>query len=233
MKVLLIKGIAKDNRATSLYTVLDSGGHHVVWLPTQRQGVQVPLLRSMNIPAIRAWSDNTHWNANYLFTASESVIASRDMVLSMGVNDALNNPYSEPLHANGNRAALPVFDDTGSATELAALQKVLQSRSSTVVVIHKFAFPMTVEKLQCLRPNTWLNDEVINFYMQMIRVRNEQACAADPLRRQFHFFSSFFMDRLLMPDKKYQFNNFKRWTKNFDVRDRDMIFYPVNTGGGH
>ena len=79
-----------------------------------------------------------------------------------------------------------------------------------VVVIHKFAVPMTVEKLQCLRPNTWLNDEVINFYMQMIRVRNEQACAADPLCRQSHFFSSFFMDKLLLQGKKYQFNNVKR-----------------------
>ena len=174
MKVLLIKGIPKDNRVTSLYTVLDSGGHHVVWLPTQRQGVQVPLLRSMNIPMIRAWSDDPQWNANHLFTASESVTASRDVVMSLGANDALYNPYTEPLNANGNIAALPVFDDTGSATELAALQKVLQSRLSTVVVIHKFATPMTVEKLQCLRPNTWLNDEVINFYMQMIRVKKKK-----------------------------------------------------------
>jgi Ulp1 family protease len=35
----------------------------------------------------------------------------------------------------------------------------------------------------CLRPRTWLNDEIVNFYMAMLDQRDKILCKAAPARR--------------------------------------------------
>ena len=38
------------------------------------------------------------------------------------------------------------------------------------VVVDMFNVEMSTERIQCLRKRTWLNDEVINFYMELLKV---------------------------------------------------------------
>ena len=117
---------------------------------------------------------------------------------------------------------------------------------------------MTRTKMACLKANGWLNDEVsstrgrvdacrltspfrvcvvflgggrhqvINFYMCMLKERDDLLCAKQPgRRRKSHFFNSFFMERLLISDRAYKYSNVRRWTKKFKSFEMDKIFFPV------
>ena len=75
--------------------------------------------------------------------------------------------------------------------------------------------------------------QVINFYMCMLKERDDALCLAHPPRRPSWFFNSFFIDKLLIADKKYTYANVKRWSKKFDVFAMEKIFMPVNLGNTH
>ena len=47
------------------------------------------------------------------------------------------------------------------------------------------------------------------------------------------FFNSFFVERLLITDKGYKYDNIKRWSKNFDVFAMDKVFFPINLYNSH
>lgn len=52
-------------------------------------------------------------------------------------------------------------------------------------------------------------------------------------RKRSHYFSSFFIQKLLFNDGKYTFSNVKRWSKKFDVFSMDKIFFPINISNTH
>ena len=100
------------------------------------------------------------------------------------------------------------------------------------VVIKKFSIDMTRAKLHCLKPRTWVNDELINFYMNMLMVRDEKLSTNNPERRTSHYFNSFFMGKLLT-DGQYNYAAVKKWSKKFDVFEKDKVFIPVNISNSH
>lgn len=81
--------------------------------------------------------------------------------------------------------------------------------SENVVLIEKYSIPMTEGKLKCLTPATWLNDEVINFYMCMLQEKDDILCARNPDRKPSHFFNLYFMSKLL-EGNRYTYKNVKR-----------------------
>jgi len=113
------------------------------------------------------------------------------------------------------------------------VKSALSLPHNDTLLIEKFCIPMTRYKLSCLRPCTWLNDEVINFYLNLLKEREDRRCAQDMTRRQSWYFSSFFMEKLLETDKKYNFANVKRWSKKFDVFAMEKIFFPINQKNTH
>jgi hypothetical protein len=110
---------------------------------------------------------------------------------------------------------------------------VINGPNSLEVLIEKFNTPMDRNKMMCLKPSQWLNDEVINFYMCMLKERDDALCAKDPKRVASYFFNSFFLDRLLVTDNGYKYANIKRWSKKIDVFKLDKIFFPVNLNNTH
>eukprot|EP00602_Paraphysomonas_sp_CaronLab_P000220 CAMPEP_0185030244 /NCGR_PEP_ID=MMETSP1103-20130426/17070_1 /TAXON_ID=36769 /ORGANISM="Paraphysomonas bandaiensis, Strain Caron Lab Isolate" /LENGTH=521 /DNA_ID=CAMNT_0027565287 /DNA_START=187 /DNA_END=1752 /DNA_ORIENTATION=+ len=113
-----------------------------------------------------------------------------------------------------------------------AVDNALSSPHDDTVIIEKFKIPITRLKLSCLLPNTWLNDEVINFYMQLLMERNSSQCAKNPNMRSSHYFNSFFIDRL-MENGGYSYNLVRRWTKKFDIFEKEKVFIPVNISNTH
>jgi Ulp1 family protease len=109
---------------------------------------------------------------------------------------------------------------------------VLAGPPSQEVLIDKFNIDMTRSKFACLRPGTWLNDEVINFYMAMLVERDARLLAQDATRRPSFYFNSFFVSKLL-EGNKYNYAMVKRWTKRFDVFEQEKIVFPVNLGNTH
>ncbi|KAL4105928.1 hypothetical protein PRIC1_003983 [Phytophthora ramorum] len=99
------------------------------------------------------------------------------------------------------------------------------------VIIQKYNVDITRRHLQVMLPATWLNDEVINFYFQMMSDRDEALVSAGVLPKRSHFFNSFFYTKV--SENGYNFINVRRWTRKIDLFALDKIFIPVNVGNMH
>ena len=97
--------------------------------------------------------------------------------------------------------------------------------------------------LQTLKPNTWLNDEIVNSYLELLFRRNELALkdaetnGTKPPPR-VRFMSSFFYARLFANNPAqgcyvYDYTRVRRWTKKFDVFGLDMLVIPINQHNMH
>lgn len=115
------------------------------------------------------------------------------------------------------------------------VEAVLSGPHDQDVVRDKFNIDMTRAKIVCLRPRTWLNDEVINFYMCMLKERDDALCRKHKGRKSSHFFNSFFISKLLQIDGKeeYDYKGVRRWSKKFDTFALDKVFAPVNISNSH
>jgi hypothetical protein len=85
-----------------------------------------------------------------------------------------------------------------SAEDEAAVDAALSPPYNHSVICEKFKIPMTRSNISCLRPVTWLNDEVINFYLEMLAERDALLCQSSKTNRlSSHYFNTFFISKLL------------------------------------
>jgi len=118
-------------------------------------------------------------------------------------------------------------DDDDQPTELPELTSEMQevirraerSRGEVLVDAHKIQ--ITVKDIGTLRGLNWLNDEVINFYMQMIVTRSgkDNFCPV-------YACTTFFYPKL----KDGGHASVKRWTKKVDIFSHAIILIPVHLG---
>ena len=97
-----------------------------------------------------------------------------------------------------------------------------------IIVIDKFQIDMIIKKLACLQPQTWLNDEVINFYTNMMVQETMQSAGGE----RIYSFSTFFMERVYQ-NRQYNFPNVQRWTKKVDIFGQKKVFIPINISNRH
>jgi len=91
----------------------------------------------------------------------------------------------------------------------------------------------------------WLNDEIINFYGALILDRSEKFAANKgnvvngtakkrkgkaPEYLKVHYFSTFFWPKI---EKGYKESRLNKWTKKFDVFQKDTVLIPVNHNNVH
>ncbi|XP_020585360.1 ubiquitin-like-specific protease 1A isoform X2 [Phalaenopsis equestris] len=99
-----------------------------------------------------------------------------------------------------------------------------------ILVTHKPSnISITREVLQRLRPNAWLNDEVIDLYLELLKEREER----EPKKfLKCHFFSTFFFKKLIGGGNEYDFRSVKRWTApsklGYSLIDCDRVFVPIH-----
>ncbi|XP_010228634.1 putative ubiquitin-like-specific protease 1B isoform X2 [Brachypodium distachyon] len=102
--------------------------------------------------------------------------------------------------------------------------------SSEVLVLHESSnIEVSREKFRCLRPHGWLNDEVINLYLELLKERGIR----EPKRfLKCHFFNTFFYKKLAGGKNGYDYKSVKRWTTcrklGYELIDCDKIFVPVH-----
>ena len=120
------------------------------------------------------------------------------------------------------------FDDSqptekpALTSEMTAVIKRSQaSRGEVLVDAHKIQ--ITVKDLDTLSGLNWLNDEIINFYMQMIVARAADSQGKLPAT---YAFNTFFYSRLM--EKGY--TAVKRWTKKVDLFSYSVLLIPVHLG---
>uniref|UniRef100_A0A182YL89 Ubiquitin-like protease family profile domain-containing protein n=1 Tax=Anopheles stephensi TaxID=30069 RepID=A0A182YL89_ANOST len=100
-------------------------------------------------------------------------------------------------------------------------------RAGNQVVMEKFNLQITGNDLVTLQDLNWLNDAVINFYMELLRERSEQKHGQG--LPKVYTMNTFFLPQLL----KIGYSGVRRWTRKVDLLANDMIVVPVHVGGIH
>ncbi|WVZ56898.1 hypothetical protein U9M48_007366 [Paspalum notatum var. saurae] len=102
--------------------------------------------------------------------------------------------------------------------------------SAKVLVLHEPSnIEISKEKFQCLRPGRWLNDEVINLYLELLKEREKR----EPKKfLKCHFFNTFFYKKIACGKNGYDYKSVKRWTTQrklgYELIECDKIFVPVH-----
>ncbi|RKP14754.1 hypothetical protein BJ684DRAFT_8060, partial [Piptocephalis cylindrospora] len=107
------------------------------------------------------------------------------------------------------------------------------------VVVDKFNIEIAREDLQTLAPRQWLNDEIVNFYLQLVAERaktqsealfiaspSASSATSTPTFPKVHCFNTFFRKKLI--DKGYA--GVKKWTKKVDIFAQELILIPCHLG---
>nr|XP_061803493.1 sentrin-specific protease 1-like [Nerophis lumbriciformis] len=116
------------------------------------------------------------------------------------------------------------LDDTPEFPELteemdAQVDKVLRRGSPDEVFSEGFGLSLTRKDLQTLSGLSWLNDEVINFYMNLLVERSK-----DTKLPSVNTFSTFFYPKL----RSSGYSAVRRWTKKMDIFSKDILLVPVH-----
>ncbi|KAJ8258251.1 hypothetical protein GJAV_G00194820 [Gymnothorax javanicus] len=97
----------------------------------------------------------------------------------------------------------------------------LKGGSQDEVLSEGFRLTITRKDIQTLSNLNWLNDEVINFYMNMLVERSRRSDLPS-----VHTFNTFFYPKL----RSSGFSAVRRWTKKVDIFASDILLVPVHLG---
>ncbi|XP_035239550.1 sentrin-specific protease 1 [Anguilla anguilla] len=114
----------------------------------------------------------------------------------------------------------PEFPELTEAMQLQVSQ-ALRGGSQDEVLSEGFRLTITRKDIQTLNNLNWLNDEVINFYMNMLVERSQR-----PGLPSVYTFNTFFYPKL----RGAGFPAVRRWTKKVDVFASDILLVPVHLG---
>ncbi|KAJ2662107.1 SUMO1 sentrin specific peptidase 1 [Coemansia sp. RSA 1200] len=85
--------------------------------------------------------------------------------------------------------------------------------------------PVSAHDIATLGDGEWLNDEVINFYMQLITSRSSSATSGSGVPR-CHAFNTFFFSTL----QQGGYARVRRWTRRVALFEKDLVIVPVHLG---
>ncbi|XP_010486220.1 PREDICTED: ubiquitin-like-specific protease 1A isoform X2 [Camelina sativa] len=117
-----------------------------------------------------------------------------------------------------------------SREEETVVKRAFSAYDSTILVAHENSnIDITGKILRCLKPGEWLNDEVINLYMVLLKERE----AREPKKfLKCHFFNTFFFTKLVNSGTGYNYGAVRRWTSmkrlGYYLKDCDKIFIPIH-----
>ncbi|KAG6726467.1 hypothetical protein I3842_02G081600 [Carya illinoinensis] len=134
-------------------------------------------------------------------------------------------PAKKPVEDIPGEPFLPLTKE-----EEAEVERAFNSNRRKVLVTHENSnIEITGEILQCLRPGAWLNDEVINVYLELLKERENR----EPQKYlKCHFFNTFFYKKLTSGKNGYDYKSVKRWTSQrklgYGLIHCDKIFVPIH-----
>jgi Ulp1 protease family, C-terminal catalytic domain len=89
--------------------------------------------------------------------------------------------------------------------------------------------PIQRQNFATLKPGKWLSDEVISGYLKLLAERDAHLCR-DNKKKPTHFFTSFFMSKLLNEghrdpnvDGTYEYKNVKTWSRKVPGKARYTV----------
>jgi sentrin-specific protease 1 len=118
------------------------------------------------------------------------------------------------------------------------IDNILNGVDSEDVVIEKFNIPIKKKSFRRLRPGKWLDDELINFYVELLSERDINLSAKYPDRKKSVYFNTFFIEKLTGASKsEFIYENVKKWLhkrkSNTCIFECDKVFVPINITQSH
>lgn len=104
---------------------------------------------------------------------------------------------------------------------LQEVRNALIPRPPDEILVENFGLRITRKDIHTLADLNWLNDEVINFYMNLLIARS-----ANDKYPKVHAMNTFFYPKLINGG----YASLKRWTKKVDIFAQDLIVVPIHLG---
>ncbi|XP_074836153.1 sentrin-specific protease 1 isoform X2 [Carettochelys insculpta] len=101
------------------------------------------------------------------------------------------------------------------------IKSVFRNGNQDEILSEAFRLTITRKDIQTLNNLNWLNDEIINFYMNLLMERSKEKGLPT-----VHAFNTFFFTKL----KTAGYQAVKRWTKKVDVFSVDILLVPIHLG---
>ncbi|KAJ1652606.1 SUMO1 sentrin specific peptidase 1 [Dispira simplex] len=124
----------------------------------------------------------------------------------------------ETISQRQQRAAHDNFPNLPVGAE----EKILKALASHSVV-EAFNIPIRGNDLQTLQDSRWLNDEIVNFYLNLLVQRSQTSPAYPTL----HTFNTFFYSKL----QEHGYVKVRRWSRKTDIFAKDLVIIPVHLPG--
>lgn len=102
------------------------------------------------------------------------------------------------------------------------VQKAFSGRK-TQLLCKKFNVEIRRKDILTLADQKWVNDEVINFYFNLIMERAEKKSERYP---SVHAFKTYFFPVL----SSRGFDDVKKWTSRVDIFAKDLLLIPIHLG---
>ncbi|XP_068777459.1 sentrin-specific protease 1 isoform X1 [Struthio camelus] len=101
------------------------------------------------------------------------------------------------------------------------IKNVFRGGNQDEILSEAFRLTITRKDIQTLNNLNWLNDEIINFYMNLLMERSKEKGLPT-----VHAFNTFFFTKL----KTAGYQAVKRWTKKVDIFSVDLLLVPIHLG---
>ncbi|UKK02485.2 ulp1 peptidase [Theileria orientalis] len=104
-------------------------------------------------------------------------------------------------------------------------------------LVEKYGIEINRININCLFDSNWVNDEIINFYMQILQEQSDRMRAKERLP-SCYFFSTYFFTKMSGNYKTgmtYDYNAVAKWTKRKKVNifEKDLLIVPVHVKKVH
>ena len=116
-----------------------------------------------------------------------------------------------------------------TSSENDEIDALLNARSSDHVVTSRFNIPIRLCVLHRLKDGGWLNDEIINYYVELLKESNP----SDDHHHSYYFYQTYFYAKLRGSDGNFCYENVQRWNKDVNVFCFKKIFVPLHVHGDH
>jgi len=102
------------------------------------------------------------------------------------------------------------------------------ARDPELLIIDKFNIDLRGRDFYRFQEGVWLNDQIINFYFEMLNARDKRLFDKGERTRRSYYMNSFFAAKLFGSGFAHTDGGVERWTKNIDVLSAEKIFIPIN-----
>ena len=173
--------------------------------------------------AIKIAGNNSATNVNQNAHDTTSTDKESSPKISFSEHDGDNDEVDdEPIADREKTIKKESFIRLNSQQQKEVSRALAPSQPSQVIVqAHKII--ITKQDIRTLRNECWLNDEIINFYMNMLVERNNNN---NNNEAPIHAFSTFFYPKLV----KEGHRGVKGWSKKFNLFAFHRILIPVHLG---